>query len=78
MQKFDYILDTNILMSILISGKSSYKPIVMFNRFVTIDYIFNEIDEYKATIFDKSKLDRDQLVEYTNHICNLKLISEKY
>jgi len=57
---FDYILDTNILMSILISGKSSYKPIVMFNRFVTIDYIFKEIDEYKDTIFDKSKLERNQ------------------
>lgn len=53
---FDYVLDTNILMSILISGKSSYKPIVMLNRFVTIDYIFKEIDEYKETIFDKQNL----------------------
>ncbi len=75
---FDYILDTNILMSILISGKSSYKPIVMFNRFVTIDYIFKEIDEYKDIIFDKSKLERNQLVEYTNQILSKITILPRY
>jgi predicted nucleic acid-binding protein len=75
---FDYILDTNILMSILISGKSSYKPIVMFNRFVTIDYIFNEIDEYKDTIFNKSKLERNQLIEYTNQILSKITVLPRY
>ncbi len=78
MQKFDYIIDTNILMSILISGKSSYKPIVMFNRFVTIDYIFKEIDEYKERIFDKSKLERNQLVEYTNQILSRITVLPRY
>lgn len=78
MQKFDYIIDTNILMSILISGKSSYKPIVMFNRFVTIDYIFKEIDEYKEKIFDKSKLERNQLVEYTNQILSRITVLPRY
>jgi predicted nucleic acid-binding protein len=75
---FDYILDTNILMSILISGKSGYKPIMMFNRFVTIDYIFKEIDEYKDTIFDKSKLERNQLVEYTNQILSKITVLPRY
>lgn len=75
---FDYIIDTNILMSILISGKSSYKPIVMFNRFVTIDYIFKEIDEYKETIFNKSKLERNQLVEYTNQILSKITVLPRY
>lgn len=78
MQKFDYIIDTNILMSILISGKSSYKPIVMFNRFVSIDYIFKEIDEYKERIFDKSKLERNQLVEYTNQIISRITVLPRY
>jgi predicted nucleic acid-binding protein len=75
---FDYILDTNILMSILISGKSGYKPIMMFNRFVTIDYIFKEIDEYKDTIFVKSKLERNQLVEYTNQILSKITVLPRY
>jgi predicted nucleic acid-binding protein len=78
MQMFDYILDTNVIMSILISGKSSYKPIVMFNRFVTIDYMFKEIDEYKETIFDKSKLERNQLVDYTNHILSKIVVLPRY
>lgn len=78
MQKFDYIIDTSILMSILISGKSSYKPIVMFNRFVSIDYIFKEIDEYKERIFDKSKLERNQLVEYTNQIISRITVLPRY
>ncbi|MBK8805756.1 MAG: PIN domain-containing protein [Bacteroidales bacterium] len=75
---FDYILDTNILMSILISGKSSYKPIVMFNKFVTVDYIFSEIEEYKETIFSKSKLERSQLVEFTNHILSKIAVLPRY
>ncbi len=75
---FDYILDTNILMSILISGKSGYKPIVMFNKFVTIDYIFKEIDEYKETIFNKSRLERNQLIEYTNQILSKITVLPRY
>ncbi len=75
---FDYILDTNVIMSILISGKSSYKPIVMFNRFVTIDYLFKEIDEYKETIINKSKLDRNQLVDYTNQILSKITVLPRY
>jgi len=75
---FDFVLDTNVIMSMLISGKSSYKPIVMFNRFVTIDYLFNEIDEYKMTIFNKTKLERNQLIEYTNQILSKITVLPRY
>jgi len=75
---FDYVIDTNILMSILISGKSGYKPIVMFNKFVTIDYVFKEIDEYKDTIFKKTKLDSNQLREYTNQILSKITVLPRY
>jgi len=75
---FDYVLDTNVIMGMLISGKSSYKPIVMFNRFVTIDYLFNEIDEYKMTIFEKTKLERNQLIEYTNQILSKVTVLPRY
>jgi predicted nucleic acid-binding protein len=75
---FDYILDTNVIMSIIISGRASYKPIVMFNRFVSIDYLFEEIDEYKSTVFEKSKLERNQLVEFTNQILSKITIVPRY
>lgn len=75
---FDYVLDTNVIMSMLISGKSSYKPIVMFNRFVTIDYLFNEIDEYKMTIFEITKLERNQLIEYSNQIFSKVTVLPRY
>ncbi len=77
-QMYDYVLDTNVLMSILISGKSGYKPIVMFNSFVTIDYLFKEIDEYKNTIFKKSKLDRQQLIEFTSQILSKITVLPRY
>ncbi len=75
---FDFVVDTNVLMSILISGKASYKPIVLFNRFVSVDFIFNEIDEYQNTIFDKTKLDRLQLIDYTNQILSKITILPRY
>lgn len=75
---FDYILDTNVIISILISGKSSYRPLVMFNRFVTIDYLFKEIDEYKSTIIEKTKLDKIQLTEFTNQIFSYVTILPRY
>ncbi len=78
MPMYNYILDTNVIMSMLISGKSSYKPIVMFNSFVTIDYFFKEIDEYRETIFEKTKLDYNQLIDFTNQILSKITVLPRY
>ena len=56
-----------------------YKPIIHPNvsEFYT-DFIFNEIDEYQNTIFDKTKLDRLQLIDYTNQILSKITILPRY
>jgi len=65
-------------MSILISGKSSYKHIVSFNNLVTIDYVFVEIDEYRTVISNKSKLDTSQLIDFTNQIFSKITVLPRY
>ena len=75
---YNYILDTNVIMSMLISGKSAYKPIVKFNSFVTIDYFFKEIDEYREIIFAKTKLEHNQLIDFTNQILSNITVLPRY
>lgn len=61
----DYIIDANVLISFLISGKASYKSILRSFRFFVPEFILSEIKEYEHEIFTKSKLDDDQLRSYT-------------
>lgn len=42
----DYVLDANILMSMLISGKSSYLILAKHFRFNTPSYALLELEEY--------------------------------
>ncbi len=39
----DFVIDTNVLMSILISGKADYRPILTFNNFILPDFALIEI-----------------------------------
>lgn len=68
----EFVVDANVLISIIISGKSSYKPILTFFDFYTPDFVFEEIDKYKMTILEKSKLSREELQRFTffmfNHV----------
>ena len=43
---FNYVLDTNIVMSMLISGKSQYLKLLSFFNFVFPQYLLVELDEY--------------------------------
>jgi len=52
----EFVVDANVLISIMISGKSSYKPILTFFDFYTPDFVFEEIEKYKPTIIEKTKL----------------------
>ncbi len=43
-------------MSILISGKAIYKPLLNYYNFILPDFALVEIDKYKETIFEKTKM----------------------
>lgn len=52
----DFVMDANILMSILMSGRSSYRPILTYYRFFLPDFVLTEVDKYKDTLFQKTKM----------------------
>lgn len=66
----EYVVDANVLISIMISGKSTYKPILTYFDFYTPDFVFEEIEKYKLTIFEKTKLNIDELQRFTFFIFN--------
>ncbi|AEI47437.1 PIN domain-containing protein [Runella slithyformis] len=61
----DFVIDANILMSILISGKSSYRPILHHYQFICPDFALVEIDKYSSVIQHKTKLSTQELRQWT-------------
>jgi predicted nucleic acid-binding protein len=59
-----YVIDTNIVMSILISGKSQYTKLLSYFDFVFPQYLLTELDEYKGIVKEKTKLDDQQFQKY--------------
>lgn len=66
----EYVVDANVLISIMISGKSSYKPILTFFDFYSPEFVFEEIEKYKSTIFEKTKLSSEELQRFTFFVFN--------
>jgi predicted nucleic acid-binding protein len=66
----EFVVDANVLISIMISGKSSYKPILTFFDFYTPDFVFEEIEKYKPTILEKTKLSKEELQSFTFFVFN--------
>ncbi|TAG61151.1 MAG: DNA-binding protein, partial [Runella slithyformis] len=65
----DFVVDANVLMSMLISGKSSYLPLLRYFRFITPDFALVEIDKYSSIIENKSKLSPNELRQWTYKVC---------
>lgn len=61
----DFIIDANILMSILISGKASYRPILNYYRFIVPDFVFLEIEKYSSIILEKTKLNEEEFKQWS-------------
>lgn len=68
---FNYVIDTNIVMSMLISGKSQYLKILSYYNFIFPQYLLIELDEYKSLVQEKTKLDEQQLQNFTYSIFSL-------
>lgn len=61
----DFVIDADVLMSILISGKASYRQILRFYNFVLADFALIEIDKYREVIIAKTKKSDDELIMWT-------------
>lgn len=53
-----------MLISMMISGKSAYKPFLAYFNFYTPEYSLTEITKYEKLIFDKSQLKPSELRQY--------------
>ncbi len=65
----DFVIDANILMSILISGKAAYRPILTYYRFICPDFAFVEVNKYSGTIQNKAKTNLQELRHWTYTVC---------
>lgn len=61
----DYIIDANVLMSILISGKSIYKPLLNYYNFILPEFALVEIDKYNEIIFEKTNMQKFELINFS-------------
>jgi predicted nucleic acid-binding protein len=50
----EFVVDANVLISVLISGKASYKLILSFLDLFTPDFALEEIEKYKPVIFERT------------------------
>lgn len=64
----DFVIDANVLMSILISGKAGYRPILTFNNFILPDFALIEVEKYKDILKVKTKMSKTQFTEWTYFI----------
>ncbi|MDZ7935285.1 MAG: PIN domain-containing protein [Emticicia sp.] len=60
-----YIVDANVLMSMLISGKAIYRTLLREYVFLSSDFAFIEIDKYQEVILQKAKLDSDSFKHFS-------------
>lgn len=60
-----YVIDANVLMGALISGRAVYKTAFGFLDLIVPDFALVEIEKYKNTIITKSKLNDTELRRFT-------------
>ena len=64
----DYIIDANVLISMMITGKASYYTLTKFFRFYIPDYTLQELDEYQSVIFEKSRLQSTEVRAFVRRL----------
>lgn len=74
----DYIIDANVLMSIIISGKAIYKPLLDYYNFIIPEFALVEIDKYRNLIFEKSKMQSNELITYSYSVFSSITILPNY
>ncbi len=61
----DFVIDANVAMSILISGKASYRPLLTYHNFILPEFFLVELDKYKDVLKSKTKLNEANLMQWT-------------
>lgn len=74
----DFVIDANILMSILISGKASYKPLLRYYNFILPDFVLVEVEKYQNVLKTKTKMQNDEFLQWTYFVFSQITILPQY
>jgi predicted nucleic acid-binding protein len=74
----DFVIDANVLMSMLISGRGGYRPVLSFNNFILPDFALIEIEKYKDILKNKTKMSQNQFTEWTYFVFSELTILPQY
>lgn len=58
-ETIDYVLDANVIMSMLISGRSQYKRIFRDYNLYSTNFLYVELEKYRGTILQKTHSDNE-------------------
>lgn len=61
----NFVIDANILMSMLISGNASYKPILEFYDFYLPEFVLVEVEKYKSQLLLRTKMTEDEFFNWS-------------
>ena len=74
----DFAIDANILMSILISGRASYRPLLTYYNFILPDFVLVEVEKYKHILRTKTKMQDDEFLQWTYFVFSQITILPQY
>jgi predicted nucleic acid-binding protein len=74
----DFVIDANVLMSMLISGRGGYRPVLSFNNFILPDFALIEIEKYKDILKNNTKMSQNQFTEWTYFVFSELTILPQY
>lgn len=74
----DYVMDANVLMSILISGRSDYRPLLTYYNFLLPEFVLVEIEKYSHIIKKKSRRNEQEFLLWTYFVFSQLTILPQY
>ncbi len=74
----NFVIDANILMSILISGKASYKPLLTYYNFILPDFVLVELEKHKEVLKSKTKMTEVDFLKWSYYVFSQITILPNY
>lgn len=74
----DFVIDANILMSMLISGKASYRPLLTYYNFILPDFVLVELEKHKEVLKSKTKMQQDEFLQWSYFVFSQLTILPNY
>lgn len=74
----DFVIDANILMSMLISGRASYRPLLTYYNFILPDFVLIELEKHKEILKNKTKMKEDEFLQWSYFVFSQLTILPNY